>query len=163
MASATGSHPDTGSSVRPLPGSSTTLRPATGRRFSAPKMTLLTERGFAIGCPGGVLGPLAHAGYITPSDPRKRAATHPVTLAGIPDGDGVRPFDFGVDVDLGVDVLVLSFGLHFGLRRDRRDKAPRRARAPVTLCFLQAHDGPSGAWYDEHASRVIAGERESVT
>jgi len=28
MASATGSHPDTGSSVRPLPGSSTTIRPA---------------------------------------------------------------------------------------------------------------------------------------
>ena len=50
MASATGSHPDTGSSVRPLPGSSTTLRPAAGRHFSAPKMPLLTERGFGVGC-----------------------------------------------------------------------------------------------------------------
>ena len=48
MASATGSHPDTGSSVRPLPGSSTTIRPDGGRRFSASKMPLLTERGF--GC-----------------------------------------------------------------------------------------------------------------
>ena len=48
MASATGSHPDTGSSVRPLPGSSTTIRPAVGRRFSAPKMPLLTERGFVL-------------------------------------------------------------------------------------------------------------------
>jgi hypothetical protein len=46
MASATGSHPDTGSSVRPLPGSTTTIRPAAGRRFSAPKTALLTERGF---------------------------------------------------------------------------------------------------------------------
>ena len=27
--------------------------------------------------PGVGLGPLAHAGHITPSDPRKRAATHP--------------------------------------------------------------------------------------
>jgi len=48
MASATGSHPDTGSSVRPLPGSSTTIRPAAGRRFSAPEMPLLTQRGFDI-------------------------------------------------------------------------------------------------------------------
>jgi hypothetical protein len=46
MASATGSHPDTGSSVRPLPGSTTTIRPAAGRRFSAPKTSPLTERGF---------------------------------------------------------------------------------------------------------------------
>jgi hypothetical protein len=49
MASATGSHPDTGSSVRPLPGSSTTIRPAPGRRFNALKLALLTERGFAGG------------------------------------------------------------------------------------------------------------------
>ena len=49
MASATGSHPDTGSSVRPLPGSTTTIRPAPGRRFSAPKTALLTERGFGLG------------------------------------------------------------------------------------------------------------------
>lgn len=49
MASVTGSHPDTGSSVRPLPGSSTTIRPAVGRRFSAPEMPLLTERGFGTG------------------------------------------------------------------------------------------------------------------
>ena len=48
MASATGSHPDTGSSVRPLPGSTTTIRPAAGRCFSAPKMALLTERGFVL-------------------------------------------------------------------------------------------------------------------
>jgi len=40
-----------------------------------------------------------------PAIPRNRAATHPVTLPGTPDGDGVRAFDFGVDVDLGVDVL----------------------------------------------------------
>ena len=53
MASATGSHPDTGSSVRPLPGSSTTIRPAGGRRFSAPKIPLLTERGFGSGCTSG--------------------------------------------------------------------------------------------------------------
>jgi hypothetical protein len=51
MASATGSHPDTGSLVRPLPGSSTTIRPAAGRRFSAPKKTLLTKRGFDPGSP----------------------------------------------------------------------------------------------------------------
>jgi len=53
MASATGSHPDTGSSVRPLPGSSTTIRPAGGRRFSAPKWALLTERGFVTGAHDG--------------------------------------------------------------------------------------------------------------
>ena len=57
MASATGSHPDTGSSVRPLPGSITTIRPAVGRRLSAPKMPLLTERGFAIGAPDDALKP----------------------------------------------------------------------------------------------------------
>ena len=57
MASATGSHPDTGSSVRPLPGSSTTIRPAAGRRFSAPKLPLLTERGF--GRPSRARGPSA--------------------------------------------------------------------------------------------------------
>ena len=62
MASATGSHPDTGSSVRPLPGSSTTIRPAAGRRFSAPKMPLLTERGFGSGCTSRPDLPCQHRG-----------------------------------------------------------------------------------------------------
>jgi hypothetical protein len=66
MASATGSHPDTGSSVRPLPGSSTTIRPAAGRRFSALKMPLLTERGFAIGPPSDGLRPSDNAGSVRP-------------------------------------------------------------------------------------------------
>jgi hypothetical protein len=56
MASATGSHPDTGSSVRPLPGSSTTIRAADGRCSSAPKLPLLTERGFATGVLDGASG-----------------------------------------------------------------------------------------------------------
>jgi len=73
MASATGSHPDTGSSVRPLPGSSTTLRPATGRRFSAPKITLLTERGFATGRQALGTEPLA--------PPWVRQLTHPGSTA----------------------------------------------------------------------------------
>jgi hypothetical protein len=61
MASATGSHPDTGSSVRPLPGSSTTIRPAVGRRFSAPKMPLLTERGFGLVWVGMAFRPVGTA------------------------------------------------------------------------------------------------------
>ena len=122
MASATGSHPDTGSSVRPLPGSSTTLRPATGRRFSAPKMTLLTERGFAIGCPGDGLGPLARAGVSMGT--RRAAGLGPSAIALSPRiwvgsapwpgcyQAGISPATFGCTTRKRLPIMWLSQGGH---------------------------------------------------
>ena len=93
MASATGSHPDTGSLVRPLPGSSTTIRPAASRRFGAPKMPLLTERGFDLSHPGPELTRAVSAarriiGRPAPGGASARPGHHPAFSVGLFDDGG---------------------------------------------------------------------------
>ncbi len=91
------------------------------------------------------LRPPATAGSCSRSQGVPKGPTHPVTLhQSTGDGDGRRAVDFGVDVDLGVDVPVLPLGSPAGVGgRAEHDGPQHQARGPSPV-FSSVPFGSSG-------------------
>ncbi len=70
----------------------------------------------------------------------------------------MRAVDLGVDVDVGVDVLVLSFGFSRWAPRGQTRQDPETCPGPrrLVLSFGTTRVRQvAWSWYDEQASRVI--------